>query len=469
MSTFVFTSTPTQCQPLTLEVLGSGGQPPYTILIVPAQIVENSGKYMFVYSQFDNSSFTIPELEWPQGSQFVAMVSDSRGVGSVGTTQPISVAASPSNNTACLANDPVFFDFIFGDPAGPAQCENTHIVYNTTASTIPPLSSWVIYPGGQSFAIPLPPGNITSFDWLTDLREGTQVIFAIGDARGPVSASSTSLFTIIESSDSSCLNAATPSQTSGPVAGQVFTDSASLSSFSSSLASLPTSTSGTLSVPTIGASASSSASSSSSSNLGAIVGGAVGGVVVIAAIVVAIVVWCMHKKRSRPTYNTPTSTFQVDPAYQPTPYTVPSQSPMSQPSQGVGPVRMGEYNPYPGVHNYNSGPATPLDAMSSSGYAASISGYNPSIAATNSTHAPLVPQGGIIEYTSPAAVAAANASGKGRMVLSPHRTSNETYQPVMNPNPSPTIISSGNTDFNSTIEDTHADGGAMSPPPPAYS
>jgi hypothetical protein len=188
--------------------------------------------------------------------------------------------------------------------------------------------------------------------------------------------------------------------------------------------------------------------------------------------IIALVVFCMWKKRSSQTHVTPaaapSSTFLVDPTYQAAPYQMPSQSSMSQPNQGLGPVRMNEYNPYSGAqNNYHSGSVSPMDAMSSSGYAASISGYNPSLAPTTVTNATLVPH--TIEYTSPAAVAAANASGKGRMVLRPTRTSNETYQNVPNPNPSPTINSSGQAEYNSIIEDTRADGGAFSPPPPAYS
>jgi hypothetical protein len=71
-----FKDTPTQCQ--NLEVTASGGQPPYTLLLVPvgASLLPNNAEVRSVQQiQFNDSSSLSFPLRYPQGESFVAVVS----------------------------------------------------------------------------------------------------------------------------------------------------------------------------------------------------------------------------------------------------------------------------------------------------------------------------------------------------------------------------------------------------------
>lgn len=73
-----FTSTPKQCQNLTLSLTGSG-QAPYSILVIPfgpSPLPNNTEVRRIFSTQFNGTSATIP-LHYPADSQFVAVVSVS--------------------------------------------------------------------------------------------------------------------------------------------------------------------------------------------------------------------------------------------------------------------------------------------------------------------------------------------------------------------------------------------------------
>jgi len=126
--------------------------------------------------------------------------------------------------------------------------------------------------------------------------------------------------------------------------------------------------------------------SGSSTNLGAIVGGAVGGGVVVAAIIVGSVIFCLRRRRSQPAsssaYNSKSEATQT--AQLAMVHHFPSQNTMTPP-----PVQTPAYNPFQPAQNQYPVAATPVDAMSTSGYASSISG-----ASTHPSVSPLIVQGG---------------------------------------------------------------------------
>jgi hypothetical protein len=77
MFSFIFNSTPQQCQNLSLSISGSG-LPPYNILIIPSgpsPLPNNVEARRIVNHSFqgDSSSFSF-QLKYPAYSQFVAVV-----------------------------------------------------------------------------------------------------------------------------------------------------------------------------------------------------------------------------------------------------------------------------------------------------------------------------------------------------------------------------------------------------------
>lgn len=76
---FNFGNTPQQCQNLTISITGSGGQAPYSALIVPfgASTLPNNTEVRRIQSmQFDGDSTTLSfQLKYPENSQFVMVVS----------------------------------------------------------------------------------------------------------------------------------------------------------------------------------------------------------------------------------------------------------------------------------------------------------------------------------------------------------------------------------------------------------
>lgn len=67
--------------PLGVRIIGNGGgNPPYTIDLVSTR----SSPLHVTSISFNSTSLTVPALALAAGEQFVAMVSDQRGVGSLG-------------------------------------------------------------------------------------------------------------------------------------------------------------------------------------------------------------------------------------------------------------------------------------------------------------------------------------------------------------------------------------------------
>jgi hypothetical protein len=76
--TWQFTSQPHQCQNVTLSVQGSGGQPPYSLLIIPtgpSPLPNNTEVRSVLNIPFSGTSTTLSfNLNYPENSSFVAVV-----------------------------------------------------------------------------------------------------------------------------------------------------------------------------------------------------------------------------------------------------------------------------------------------------------------------------------------------------------------------------------------------------------
>jgi len=76
--TWQFTSQPRQCQDVSLSVKGSGGQPPYSLLIIPtgpSPLPNNTEVRTVLNIPFSGTSTTLSfKLNYPENSSFVAVV-----------------------------------------------------------------------------------------------------------------------------------------------------------------------------------------------------------------------------------------------------------------------------------------------------------------------------------------------------------------------------------------------------------
>ncbi|KII87601.1 hypothetical protein PLICRDRAFT_111857 [Plicaturopsis crispa FD-325 SS-3] len=288
---FSITSTPQQCQNLSLSISGSGGQAPYSVVVIPfgpSPLPNNIEARRITNTNFTGSSTDVSfQLKYPTNSQFVAVVSDATGFGTGGTSVAATVLSS--NDSSCFdASTNVSPDFVFSiePPNQLVQCQSTRIWWDPSKVQGTPSFLGVI-PGGDSFSIPQGsitqvPSQGTGFSWTPAVRGGTTLLIVGGDNRGEGSAGSV-LFSVSSgtSNDNSCLNSNSPSSTPGSPAG----------------GSYPTSSSG---AGTGGGNSNSGGnnnnSSSSKTNVGAIVGGVVGG---IAGLVICVLLALFFVRRKR--------------------------------------------------------------------------------------------------------------------------------------------------------------------------
>ncbi|KAI0000168.1 hypothetical protein BJV74DRAFT_146232 [Russula compacta] len=276
--TWQFNSQPRQCQNVSLSVMGSG-QPPYSLLIIPygpTPLPNNTEVRTIENIPFPGNSNTLTfELNYPENSSFVAVVSDKSGIGSGGTSTPVTVLQS-SSSSCYNASQPAQWAWVFNvDPSGGlTQCQSARLWWESiyVNGTV---NFYGVIPGGTSFAIPqgsITTNNVTGtgFDWLVDITGGTNLLLVGSDDRG-IGSGGSAPFTISYAQNSSCLNSNSPSSTAGSPAG----------------GSYPTSTSDS--------STSNSGSHSNINNTGAIVGGVVGAAIFLFA--AAMVVFYVLRRR----------------------------------------------------------------------------------------------------------------------------------------------------------------------------
>lgn len=190
---FNFSSPPAQCANVTLT-WGAGGSAPYEILLVPVGHITPETRTIINYQNITTTSgsFSFP-LTFPAGSQFVAVLSDSKyGPGSGGTSDILTV--QPSTDDSCLGTKQVKPEFYFYlDPPTPSQCSPWEIGWPQAIGALSPtkddaISLWAIVPGEATFAVPLPNNNhpnptdasLECSEWTVDLKEGTQLMLVAG-------------------------------------------------------------------------------------------------------------------------------------------------------------------------------------------------------------------------------------------------------------------------------------------------
>ncbi|KAH9836401.1 uncharacterized protein C8Q71DRAFT_762417 [Rhodofomes roseus] len=278
-----FTNTPQQCQNISLSLTGSGTGP-YSVLVIPfgpSPLANNTEVRRIFEVQFSGTETSF-QLAYPEDSQFVAVVSDSTGFGSGGTSVAATVQSSSDSSCYNPAQE-VSPEFAFSIvPANQiVECSPTRIWWDPANVQGTPSFQGII-PGGQSFSIPESSFSTVAeqgygFTWTPSVRIGTTVLLVGGDNRGAGTGGS-GLYIVSQGPSQDCLNTNSPSSTPGSPAG----------------GSYPTSTNGA------GTGGTGSGSSSGHSNTGAIVGGVVGGVVgfLLALALVGLLLW--RRRRNQP-------------------------------------------------------------------------------------------------------------------------------------------------------------------------
>ncbi|KAG6336390.1 hypothetical protein ID866_2710 [Astraeus odoratus] len=292
---FTFTSQPQQCANLSFTITGSG-TPPYSVLIIPygpSPLANNVEARTIVYQEFpDNSTSVSFQLKYPTNSQFVAVVSDSTGFGTGGTSVAANVMGTSDsscyNSTETVSPD---FPFNIDPPNQVVQCSASRLWWDPS-NVQGNVNFQGVIPGGQSFSIPVGTltnvtGEGTGFDWTPSVRAGSTLLIVAGDGRGLGSGGS-GLYNVAAGlyPNSSCLTSTSPSSTAGPPAG----------------GSYPTDTSGD---QTPG-------DSSSSSNVGAIVGGTIGGLALLALLVLGGL-YVIRRRTKRSVKERPVDLLHGDP------------------------------------------------------------------------------------------------------------------------------------------------------------
>ena len=198
---FNFTTPLAQCANVTVT-WGAGGVAPFEVLLVPVGHVTPEIRTIINYQNItpgisaDSSTFSFSfPLTFPEGSQFVAILSDSQyGPGSGGTSDILTVAPSPGKDTSCLGTKQVKPEFYFYlDPTTPSQCDPWEISWPLSVGALSPtgdnaISLWAVVPGETTFAVPLGSTDIPDptdsskecSNWVVDLKEGTEVMLVAG-------------------------------------------------------------------------------------------------------------------------------------------------------------------------------------------------------------------------------------------------------------------------------------------------
>ncbi|KAF8258154.1 hypothetical protein EI94DRAFT_1755449, partial [Lactarius quietus] len=209
--TWQFTSQPGQCQNVSVAVQGSG-QPPYSLLLIPSgptPLPNNTEVRNIQNIPFAGNSTSLSfNLNYPANSSFVAVVSDSSGFGTGGTSTPVTVLQS-SDSSCYNPTQGIQLPFLFfADPSGGiTQCESVRWWWqqNSVRGTV---NFYGVIPGGDAFNIPqssLSTNNSTGtgFSWTVDITGGTNILIIGGDGRG-IGTGGVAPFTVAYSANNTC-------------------------------------------------------------------------------------------------------------------------------------------------------------------------------------------------------------------------------------------------------------------------
>ncbi|KAG1825863.1 uncharacterized protein BJ212DRAFT_1510159 [Suillus subaureus] len=260
----VTVGTPTQCDDL--SVSWTGGQAPFEILLTP--VFEVPRNISVPPSAFSNGkgSYTISQLPFWNGTQFLLTMSDATAFGSGGTS-PVLKVGNPVAKNNCNTTGPSV-DFTFNLPTSLQQCNG--YIFDGYDNAVQPITITTLIPGGESLILYPPTGS--SYTWVADVNAGTTLVFVMTDSQGRQGGSS-DLETVALSNNATCLSSNSPSSTASVPSSTTASTTASTSA-----GVLPT-------------------SNSSSSNTATIASAVIGCVVALAALV-SLGMFLLRKRRA---------------------------------------------------------------------------------------------------------------------------------------------------------------------------
>jgi hypothetical protein len=194
----------------------TSGVGPYRLFLIPVGHVTPEIRSIVNLEIPAGQLSTNLTIQLPEGSRFVAVMSDSTGFGTGGTSLIHTVGSGPSN---CLPTTPTQADFyMYTDGTALSQCGSYPISWD--AGVTSPVHIYGIIPGGQSFQLNTSSSG-TNYGWTTNVRQGTQILFlAVGGNNE--NGGSTDIITVTGGS-SGCINSQSPSSTANPAAGAIST------------------------------------------------------------------------------------------------------------------------------------------------------------------------------------------------------------------------------------------------------
>ncbi|CAE7174753.1 unnamed protein product, partial [Rhizoctonia solani] len=200
---------------ISLTIQWTEGTGPYRLFLVPVGHVTPEIRSIVNMEIPAGQLSTNLTLRFPENSRFVAVMSDSSGFGTGGTSSIYTVG---SGSSGCLPTSTKADFYMYTDSTTPSQCGSYHISWDAGVSS--PVHIYGIIPGGQSFQVNTPSSG-TSYDWTTNVREGTQMLFlAVG---GNNENGGSTDITTVSGGSSGCINSQSPSSTASPAVGGIST------------------------------------------------------------------------------------------------------------------------------------------------------------------------------------------------------------------------------------------------------
>ncbi|KAI0328475.1 hypothetical protein GY45DRAFT_1372293 [Cubamyces sp. BRFM 1775] len=256
---------------------GPGGTPPFQLTLAHVYGVPRTLDIPAKSFTSGKGSFTTP-LTIPAKDQFIAIMSDATGFASGGAS-PLITAGKSSGQNSCNVTDPKL-DFDYENNAALNQCRTYS--FDNYVGAVQPVTIQGIVPGGTTFAL-YPPKGPTTFEWITDVAAGTQLVFIMTDSQGRQGGSS-QVYTVGISDDATCLDKNSPATVAHPPSQTTSPTSKPTKTHTSSGASTATSTA-----------ASDGSGSSSKTSSGTIAAAIIG--CLVGAIVVGTLVWFYLRRR----------------------------------------------------------------------------------------------------------------------------------------------------------------------------
>ncbi|KAH8081998.1 hypothetical protein BXZ70DRAFT_1012353 [Cristinia sonorae] len=186
-----FNTGPLQCEPVEMSIVITGnkehdGSPPWNLLFVPTGSPSQVFWAPVFRLDFPDANTTIKRivLNYPTGTEFVVVGSNSTGFGNGGTSTPFTVMQTSTAPSTCVNYNDDFFPWnLTLHPTG--SCVTVQMTWESDKVVGTPTFLGIV-PGGDSFIIPHE-RSVTNngFYWRPTVPTNTTLYVVAGDLRGP--------------------------------------------------------------------------------------------------------------------------------------------------------------------------------------------------------------------------------------------------------------------------------------------